>query len=172
MRTPWALLWVISLIAVNQEVTRSEEHGRFLLVRTGSLRCALPASDVVRVVRGLMCHPVPGSQARLLGLAQYGGEPLPVLDLHALVERTASGTRHRSTVILGRGRRRDRSVLGLAVDEVLRVVGLGELGKIAAADSEGNLVTGTATLEGAPVSVLDTRRLLEDESNDPGAMNV
>lgn len=148
-----------------QEVTRDEGHERFLLVRTGSLSCALPASDVVRVVRQLRTHAVPGSRSHLVGLAQYGGEPMPVLDLHALVERDVSNARHQSTVILGRGRQRGHAVLGLAVDEVLRVVNLPQK---TAVDSDSDLVGETVELEGEEVKVLNTRRLLQEERDDKG----
>jgi chemotaxis signal transduction protein len=150
-----------------QEVTSGQEDRRFLLVRSGTLKCALPASDVVRVVRGMIYYPVPGSQTRLIGLAQYGGEPLPVLDLHAVVEGSASGSRHRSTVILGRGRRRDRPFLGLAVDDVLQVVSL----PVDSAPSGESEVVADAVIEGDAVRILDTGRLLVDTSDDTGATN-
>ena len=128
----------------------------------------MPASDVVRVVRDLPCYPVPGSRIHLLGLARYGGEPLPVLDLHALVEGGASGVRHRSTVILGRGRKRDRSVLGLAVDEVLRVVDLPEP---ASTDVKTGLVPHSVEVENEPVKVLNTEHLLGREGDESGAID-
>jgi chemotaxis signal transduction protein len=150
-----------------QEVTGGQEDRRFLLVRSGALKCALPASDVVRVVRGLISYPVPGSQPRLLGLAQYGGEPLPVLDLHAVVEGSPSSSRHRSTVILGRGQRRDRPYLGLAVEDVLRVVSLGG-DPLAAENSE---IIADAVIENDAVKILDTRRFLAEGMDDMGAIN-
>ena len=149
-----------------QEMTRDEPHERFLLVRTGSLNCALPAADVVRVVRRLRCYAVPGSRSHLVGLAQYGGDPLPVLDLHVLVEGGVSNARHHSTVILGRGRQRGHSVLGLAVDEVLRVV---DLPLRAATDSDSDLVGETVEFEGEEVKVLNTQQLLQEKRADLGA---
>jgi chemotaxis signal transduction protein len=153
------------LIAVDQGVTRDEECGRFLLVRTGSLSCALPASDVVRVVRHLRCHAVPGSRSHLVGFAQYGGDPIPVLDLQVLMERGVSNARHQPTVILGRRRERGRSVLGLAVDEVLRVV---DLPNTAVTESGAGLVGTTVEIEGEDVRVLNTHQLLQDENDDKG----
>ena len=149
-----------------REVTRDGGHGRFLLVRTGSLRCALPASHVVRVVRQLRCHAVPGSRSHLVGLAQYGGDPLPVLDLHVLLQGDLSNTRHHSTVILGRGEERGHSVLGLAVDEVVRVVNL-PLGDTV--DSDTDFMAETVEFEGEEVRVLNTKQLLREETADPGA---
>lgn len=151
---------------MNQEVTRAAGDRSFLLVRTGSLNCALPTSDIVRVVRGLPCHPIPGSRTHLLGLAQYGGEPLPVLDLHALLAEGSTGTRHRATVILGRGRRRDRSVVGLAVDAVSRVV---ELPETLVVSFDSHLVSDVLELKGEPVKILNTERLLNDEDENGNA---
>jgi chemotaxis signal transduction protein len=110
---------------------------------------------------------VPGSQPRLLGLAQYGGEPLPVLDLHAVVDGNPSGSRHRSTVILGRGQLRDRPLLGLAVDDVLQVVSLtSEF--VAREESE---TIAHAEIDDDDVKILDTGRLLADRTDETGAVN-
>jgi chemotaxis signal transduction protein len=149
-----------------QETTGPEEAQRYVLVKTGSLPCALPASDVVRVVRGLVCFPIPGSKPQLLGLAQYGGEPLPVLDLHALVDGNVSGTRHSATVIVGRSRRRDRRILGLAVDEVVRVVDAVDIPSLSAQDPVLD-----ATIEGEEVKVVNTQLLLIDAADDSGAVD-
>ena len=137
-----------------------------MIVRSGTALYALPASDVVRVVRRLICYPVPGAQLHLLGLAQYGGEPLPVLDLHVLVEGGPSGSRQRATVILGRGRRRDRSVLGLAVDEVLRVAELPEFSPL----EEGSRVTvGSVAFDEVVATVVNTGSILGEASEETGA---
>ena len=142
-----------------RETPRGEGHRSVLLIRSATLTCALPASAVVRVVRGLTCHPVPGSDPQFLGLAQYGGDPLPVLDLHTLVEGRASGLRHRSTVILGRGRRRTQSLVGLAVDEALRVVNI----KTApSSGSEKTLVENVVEIEGETIKVLRTELLVNE----------
>jgi len=139
-----------------------------VLVRTGSVRCAFPASDVVRVVRHLRCYAVPGSRSHFIGLAQYGGDPLPVLDLHTLVEGGAPSARRQAMVILGRGRRRRRSVLGLAVDEVLQVLELPE-GIVLGPGSA--LVADTVEIDGGTVKVVNTGQLLGEKTEDPGAMN-
>ena len=64
--------------------------GSFLLLRAGDDVCALPLSAVRRVVRALSVHPLPGAANELLGLAEFGGEPLAILDLARLV-RAAPG---------------------------------------------------------------------------------
>ncbi|HEY0781946.1 MAG TPA: chemotaxis protein CheW, partial [Thermoanaerobaculia bacterium] len=59
--------------------------GSHLLVQAGEYVCALPLPRVRRVVRALTVHPLPGASAELKGLAEFGGEPLPILDLAQLV---------------------------------------------------------------------------------------
>jgi chemotaxis signal transduction protein len=150
---------------MDQEVASEEVHERFLLVRAGNMSCAVPATDVVKVVRRLRCFAVPGSRPHLVGLAQYGGDPLPVLDLHVLVKSGGSNARHHSTVILGRGRKRGRSVLGLAVDEVLRVV---HLPRKALDEPNTDFVGDTVELEGDDIKVLNTQQLLREEMDGKG----
>ena len=91
---------------------------------------------------------------------------MPVLDLHVLVEHGISNVRQHPTVILGRGRNHGHSVLGLAVDEVLRVVDLPRRG---AAASDASLVGETVEFEGTEVKVLNTQQLLQEERADSGA---
>jgi len=140
-------------MTMDQEVSRTEGVHRYLLVRSGGTRWALPADQVRRVVRNLPCHPVPGGQPHLVGLAQYAGEPLAVLDLHNLVGGGTLRSDHRATVILDRRNERSGSVLGLAIDEAQRVVTVAHPPQ---PDSEDALVQGTITIDGDAVNVLDT----------------
>jgi len=133
-----------------------EENRRYLLVRSGGASWGLPADQVRRVLRGLACHPAPGGWPHLLGLAQYGGEPLAVLDLHALVSGGTPRSNHRATVILGRRGDKFGAVLGLAIDEALRVVTLADP---AQADSAAAWIERAVTVDGDSVNVLDTARL-------------
>ena len=143
-------------MTMDQEVASPEGVRRYLLVRSGGIRWALPADQVRRVVRNLACHPVPGGLPHLLGLAQYGGEPLAVLDLHTLVTGDTLRSDHRATVILGRRGERSGAVLGLAIDEAQRVV---TLARPPQPGSDDALVQGTVTIDGDPVKVLDTADL-------------
>jgi chemotaxis signal transduction protein len=143
-------------MTMDQEVARLEGVRRYLLVRSGGTRWALPADQVRRVVRNLACHPVPGGQPHLLGLAQYGGEPLAVLDLHTLVTGETLRSSHLATVILGRRGKRSGAVLGLAIDEAQRVMTLAHSPQPGSDDS---LVQGTVTIDGDPVKVLNTAGL-------------
>ncbi len=143
-------------MTMDQEVARPEGVRRYLLVRSGGAGWALPADQVRRVVRGLACHPAPGARPHLLGLAQFGGEPLAVLDLHALVTGGTPRSDHRATVILGRHGAWSGSVLGLAIDEALRVVTLADPPQ---PGSPNSLVEGSLTVDGDSVRVLNTDHL-------------
>ena len=133
-----------------------EGDRRYLLVRSGGAGWALPADQVRRVVRGLACHPAPGARPHLLGLAQFGGEPLAVLDLNALVTGSTPRSDHRATVILGRHGAWSGSVLGLAIDEALRVVTLADPPQPGFPNS---LVERSLTVDGDSVRVLNTDHL-------------
>jgi chemotaxis signal transduction protein len=111
-------------------------------------------------VRGLTCHPVPGGRPHLLGLAQYGGEPLAVLDILALVSGGAPRANNRATVILGSEPRGARTVLGLAVDEALRVASVPEIPDSRPGDG---LVRGTVSLQDRQVKILNTSVLFADD---------
>lgn len=56
-------------------------NGAHLVVRLGPQRVALPAAAIERVVRGLNILPLPGAAAATVGLAEFAGEPLAVVDL-------------------------------------------------------------------------------------------
>lgn len=142
------------------QVASYEADERFLLVNTGHLRCALPTAMVRQVVRSLSLYPVPGSQPHLLGLAQFAGEPLAVLDLHALVTDGVPGSAHRATVILGRAPESTGRVVGFAVDEAVGVSAL-QVSKDHREDS--SIVTATAMFEGHTVRVVDPSVLFSED---------
>jgi chemotaxis signal transduction protein len=155
---------------VIQEKARGEKHRNFLLVRSGESRFALPVSIVERIVHDLPYHSVPGAQPRLLGLAQFAGEPLPVLHLRAAVEGgevTDTGTW--SIIIVSHRNRADRSLLGLAVGEVLNIcqIALTE-------ESDGcsdSCASETVELEGQTAKVVDVDFILGRETRNSGAIN-
>jgi chemotaxis signal transduction protein len=136
-----------------------------LLVRLGVATAALPAAAVRRVARSLPVAPLPGASGALLGLVEFGGEPLPVLDLAQLLERSAAestapetraagGARPAAkpapavTVIAWVGDAGERELLGLAVDEALDVARL-----------EPSDIPGEALHAGVPVRLVDLERL-------------
>lgn len=120
-----------------------------LVVRLGEALAALPAAGVRRVVRGVRLHGLPGSGAGLLGLAEFAGEPLAVVELATLIGLEAAATPPPVTVVAWVGVGEERELLGLAVDDALEV-----------ADFAGeDLSSGAALLRGRPVRLVDLESL-------------
>lgn len=121
----------------------------YLLVRCGEKIAALPAAAVRRVVRGARLHPLPGAGPGLVGLAEFAGEPLAVLDLAQLLGEERRSSRPPVTVVTWLGGGEERELVGLGVDDAIEVT---ELDPTA-------LALGTALVGGRPVLVVDTERL-------------
>lgn len=121
----------------------------YLLVRLGERLAALPALAVRRVVRGARLHPLPGAGPGLVGLAEFAGEPLAILDLAQLLGDERESSRPPVTVVTWLGSGSDRELVGLGVDDAIEVV---ELDPTA-------LALGQALVGGRPVVVVDTERL-------------
>jgi purine-binding chemotaxis protein CheW len=131
--------------------------GTHLLVRAGEYVCALPLAAVRRVLRSLPVHALPGASAELLGLAEFGGEPLPVLDLGRLVRAApAANPSYPVTVVVWAGPPQAREVVGLSADAALEVVAIQPESVIA---GDGGLLQGETLLEGEVVRVLNLQSL-------------
>ncbi len=103
------------------EPEQPDGNGHYLLVRSGRHRCAIPVNAAKLVTKAPRVYPLPNSEPRLLGLAQIAGEPVAIVDLHALLDpEGGTGGGHELTVIIrGPG---GGSSLGLAVDEAFGVI--------------------------------------------------
>lgn len=121
----------------------------YLLVRLGERVAALPALAVRRVVRGARLHPLPGAGPGLVGLAEFAGEPLAVLDLAQLLGAERGSSRPAVTVVTWLGSGSDRELVGLGVDDAIEVTEL----------DPAALALGQALAGGRPVVVVDTERL-------------
>jgi chemotaxis signal transduction protein len=121
----------------------------YLLVRIGDRTAALPAVAVRRVVRGARLHPLPGAGPGLVGLAEFAGEPLAVLDLAQLLGDARHGSRPPVTVVTWLGSGDERELVGLAVDDAIEVTEL----------DASALALGQALVGGRPVVVVDTEQL-------------
>ncbi len=131
--------------------------GSHLLVRAGEYVCALPLGSVRRVVRALPLHPLPGSAPELKGLAEFGGEPLAVLDLSRLVAAPpAANPVCPVTVVAWAGPPEARDLVGLAADAALEVVSVPPGSTVG---GDGGLVLGEASVGGEVVRVLDLEAL-------------
>jgi purine-binding chemotaxis protein CheW len=129
---------------------------RCLLVQAGEYLCAIPLRQVRRVVRSLRVSPLPGAGEELLGLAEFSGEPVPVLDLARLVEAPAGGNpEFPVTVIAGAS---GGELVGLNADAALRFV---EVDPATGTGASAGVVRGEVVVDGAPVRLLDLGRLGE-----------
>lgn len=126
-------------------------NGRYLIVRSGAERFAIPAATVAGVHRDLAVYPVPGGRAPLLGLSQHAGEALVVVDLLELVDGDVGG--HQIIVMLRRTAADGLETVGLAVDEAERIVTV--TGVAPAEASAGKGVRAVTTLDGHRVRIVD-----------------
>jgi chemotaxis signal transduction protein len=138
-----------------ERATRRE--GTHLLVRAGEYSCALPLAAVRRVVRALTVHPLPGAAGELEGLAEFGGEPLPVLNLARLVNASpGANPSYPVTVVVWVGPVEGREMIGLAADAALEVVHVPAESIVA---GEGGFLQGEAAVGGEVVRILNLEAL-------------
>lgn len=131
--------------------------GSHLLVQAGEYVCALPLVSVRRVVRSLTVHPLPGSAPELEGLAEFGGEPLPVLNLARMVNAApGANPSYPVTVVVWAGPAAAREVMGLAVDAALEVADVPSSSVVAGG---GGFLLGEAPVAGRVVRVLNLEAL-------------
>ena len=94
----------------------------YLLVRAGTLTCALPVSHVVETMRPLPIEPLANAPAFVRGLSIIRGAPVPVVDLGALLNTPSSRPPPRFVTVRA-GKRR----VALAVDGILGLRDLASL---------------------------------------------
>jgi purine-binding chemotaxis protein CheW len=131
--------------------------GSHLLVQAGDYVCALPLRSVRRVLRALAVHPLPGASAELKGLAEFAGEPLPVLELARLVGAPpGANPTYPVTVVVWVGPEDSREAVGLAADAALEVV---DVPLNAVVSGGGGFILGEAAVGGSVVRVLNLEAL-------------
>lgn len=130
---------------------------RCLLVVAGEHHCAIPLNQVRRVTKALSPHPLPGGTPELLGLAEFEGEPIAILDLKRLVNAAPSATPpHPVTVIAWAGPPNAREAVVLAADAAESIV---ELTMTDVVGGRSGLVWGEAAIAGRPLRVLNLELL-------------
>jgi chemotaxis signal transduction protein len=130
---------------------------RYLLIEAGDDRCILPLSRVRRIVRELHVTPLPGASNELKGLAEFGGEPLPVLDFPRLVGAAPGpNPAYPVTVIAWAGPEGSRELVGLQVDSVLEVVSVAADAVVSGGEG---IVRGDVSLRDRPVRVISLSAL-------------
>lgn len=137
--------------------TPQGEQRRYLVVRSGGVRCAIPARSVRRVVRGLPITPVPGSARRLVGLTHHDGDPIVVLDLLELLDLGLGETSGPLEVtVVARVGPSGEELVGLGVDDAIEVASL-DLSDLQA--PAPGPVAGEVLVGGQLVRVLDLEAL-------------
>jgi purine-binding chemotaxis protein CheW len=138
-------------------VAAAEATRRYLLLSAGDRLAALEARVVRRIVRALPVTPLPGARPALLGLAEFAGEPLPVLDLAQLL---AAGPgpppAFPVTVVVRLGSGASAELVGLAADAALDLV---SIAPGAVTPSGEGIVVGEVALPQGTAEVLDLSRL-------------
>ena len=128
----------------------------YLLVRSGGHRCAIPVEAAKLVTKAPKIYPLHSSEPRLLGLAQIAGEPVAVVDLHALLDpEGGTGGAHDLTVIIrepGGG-----SSVGLAVEEAFGVIAVADARP--RREDDPGWVAGRSSVDGRPIVILDPEQL-------------
>lgn len=137
---------------------KTRREGTHLLVRAGEYACALPLAAVRRVVRALTVHPLPGAAGELEGLAEFGGEPLPVLNLARLVNASpGANPSYPVTVVIWVGPAEAREMIGFAADAALEVVHVPADSIVTGGD--GGFLQGEAAVGGEVVRILNLEAL-------------
>jgi len=130
---------------------------RYLLIQAGEDQCMLPLDRVRRIVRDLQVIPLPGAAHELKGLAEFGGEPLPVLDFTRLIGATpGANPAYPVTVIAWAGPAESRELVGLQVDGVVEVV---TVATDAIVPGGEGIVRGDVSLRDRPVRVISLAAL-------------
>lgn len=147
---------MLSWAGMGSDSDRQDRNHHYLLVRSGGHRCAIPVTSARLVTGATEVYPLPNSAPRLLGLAQIDGEPVAVVDLHALLDPDGDpGGGHVLTVVVRQTH--GRGSLALAVDEGFGVVAI-DAPDPRPGDGPGWLA-GTTTIDGRSVSILEPQRL-------------
>jgi len=132
-----------------------EATRRYLLLAAGDRLAALEVRVVRRILRALPVTPLPGAQPALLGLAEYSGEPLPVLDLAQLLGAgPGPSPAFPVTVVVRVGA--GGELVGLAADAALDLV---SIAPGAVTPTGEGIVVGEVALPQGTAEVLDLARL-------------
>jgi purine-binding chemotaxis protein CheW len=125
--------------------------GLVLLVRAGTLTCALPVSEVIEIMRPLPLEPLENAPGFVRGLSIIRGAPVPVVDLRDLLGTPSDRPAARFVTVLAG----DRTV-ALAVDASF---GIRELSPVALDEMPPLLQGGRIEMIEA-IGVLDADLLL------------
>src|SRR5580698_2622611 len=137
------------------------EMRRFLTFRLDRRLYALPAEDVVEVIRTPPVARVPQAPKALVGIANLRGMVLPLTSLRGLLGLDESAVESSRAIVL-----EGTAPAALAVDSVEALVSIAtgrvETGQADLAAEPGELLSGTFQIEGmGAVKILDVKSLLD-----------
>lgn len=115
---------------------------------------AIPIEQVLQVDYVPVVTRLPGERGAVLGLANFRGEVMPVIDV-AQAAGIGEGSRARRPKLLVARSRRWNAVCGLVVDAVNGLAGLGAAGPVEGDDAGARIAKGQVDHEGGPVRVFD-----------------
>lgn len=95
-----------------------------LVFVVAGLQCAVPLSEIERVVHAVQINPVPGASGIVMGLVNVQGRVIPVLNIRKLFRLADSGISLSDQLIIARAASLPVAML---VDEVSGVYSYGEL---------------------------------------------
>ncbi len=99
-----------------------------LVVRCATEFFLIDIDQIRRIEDDLAISPSPFAAPGFVGLARFGGEPLSIFSLKALAEGGPCVRRDRMAVVVTEFARKDPvQRIGLAIDEVLEILSLGEV---------------------------------------------
>ena len=125
-------------------------------VRVGAERYALPVARVLEVGEMRTLTVAPGAARAILGVCNLRGDLLPVFDLATVLGLPRSDAPRRLLVAERGGTR-----AGFAVDEVTDVDELPEADQ----ETDSDLLSGAALIDGGLVGVIDMDRLFDTLEN-------
>jgi purine-binding chemotaxis protein CheW len=148
------------------EASLSSSRLRVVLVRAGSLLCALPIASVIETLRSPPVTPISGMPAWVRGVAVIRGLTVAVVDLGILLGSGSGEPRQARVITLRVGTR----VVGLAVDSI---VGVREFERSALAEvppmlqqAHPEVLTAVGMLDRELLMMLDGSRIVTEQTLD------
>lgn len=129
------------------------QQERFLIVSVGEKRFAFPLKDIAEVMETFRTYPLPKAPPEYVGVMNFHGAPVPVLDLGTLLH--GRPPQQSGTILVLDGR---IGSLALRVDGIDKIVS----GRTAETGSESNWLSGTSLeLEMATIPSPSLEKLVE-----------
>jgi purine-binding chemotaxis protein CheW len=144
------------------EQSAPSQEGEVLVFSAGGDKLALPAAEVLEIIRPPVLTRVPHSPANLLGVANLRGTVLPIISLAGLLGHKAAAESRSTRVVVVNG----KSVVGLLVDEVTALAKTSDGRRIQLSELLGQIFRTTARLERKQLDVGGEERPQDEASAD------